>query len=49
VRIKKSKLAREANLRMGRSLNLIRFICEHQYFKGQKMIASIEETLKPIL
>jgi len=47
-RMKRSKLVQQANQRIGRCMNLIRFVTEHEYFVG-KNVAIIEQCVKPLL
>lgn len=46
--LKNSKKAQEANQKIGKSMNVIRFITEHQYFNGA-FINIIEASLTPLL
>jgi hypothetical protein len=47
-RIKKSVKAQAANQRIGKCMNVVRFITEHNYFSN-RFVGLIEDTLKPIL
>ena len=37
-----------ANQRIGKLMNVVRFIAEHEYFSGRH-VGIIEETIKPLL
>ena len=45
----KSQAVRASNQRIGKLMNVVRFITEHEYFSGRTNIEIIEEMIKPLL
>ena len=44
---KHSKLIKSLNQRLGKCMNTIRFVCEHDYFTG-RVLPIIEDSLRPL-
>lgn len=49
TRFKRSKACQASKQRLGFAINLVRFIVESENFRGAKMAAVLEDSLKPLL